>query len=106
MKADETRIPRRSEGGREFQETCNGGPSKAKDICCSEEPAEGQALWQEQGLERFLFPRPCLRVVWLVRILAGKFGIGETLPGAPGIASAHWIASRIPLQHGYSDVPD
>lgn len=63
---DETRIPRRPEGWRELHEISNGGPSKAKDSCGSEESAEGETCWQEQGLERFLFP-----------VLARQLGIGQ-----------------------------
>ena len=60
---DETRISRRPQGWRELQEISNGCPSKAKDNCGSEGSAEGETCWQEQGLEWFLLPRPCLRVV-------------------------------------------
>lgn len=61
--ADETRISRRPEDWRELQETCNGGPSKAKDNRGSEASVEGETARQEQGLEgwKFLLPRACLR---------------------------------------------
>ena len=43
-----------------------------------------QNIRQEQGLERFLLPRPCRLVVERVSSLASQLGIRETLSGNLG----------------------
>ena|SRR5579872_1138093 len=44
-------------------------------------PYASQKDRQRQGLERFLFPRPCLRRVERVSAFSGQLGIDKTLSG-------------------------
>jgi hypothetical protein len=83
IREDETRISRRPQGVGEFREVGEGCFSGTEG-CGPEETAQTKAYTpqndrQRQGLERFLLPRPCLRVVERVCILAGELGIREAL---------------------------
>ena len=54
---------------------------KEQEKAAAQESYLPQNVRQGQGLERFLLPRPCRRMVERVCSLAGQLGIGEALSG-------------------------
>ncbi len=66
MRTDETRIPRRTEGGGEFRAAsagCSSDFASRESEAASPQAYTRQKDRRRQGLERFLLPRPCLRRV-------------------------------------------
>jgi hypothetical protein len=63
ISGDETRIPRRTEVGREFRAVgagCFSGPQSGEPEETNPQAYTPQNDRQRQGLERYLVPRPCL----------------------------------------------